>query len=139
MGYQQWCHDVICTITDNNDIIQPPIVRIIFDQHNIPTTNTLSSSLNPSCLYEDEQGLALNKDDIFHNTLHTSDHTSYGHIFDKPNIHKQLKNYDIPQRPTSYICIPKFNSQDTTNITSHISPLITNTTMKGIYQFQFSN
>ena len=138
MEYQQWCHDVIRSIIDDNDNIQPPIVRVIFDQHNIPTKNIIPSQDSPY-LYEDEHGFVLNNNDIFHNTLDVPQHSSYGHIFDESDIQKQLQNQDILEQPTSYVCIVKSTPQDTNNLTSHISSIINDTTTKGLYQFQLSN
>ena len=81
MKHQKWSHDVICTITDDNDNIQRPIVRLIFEQHNIPTTNIISSKILSPHIFEDECCFALNDDDVFHKKIYIPDNNSYGNIY----------------------------------------------------------
>ena len=69
MKHQHWSHDVIRTITDDNDNIQRPCVRLIFEQHNIPTTNISSNKQSPY-IYKDECGFALNDNDVFCKTFY---------------------------------------------------------------------
>ena len=138
MEHQQWAHDVIRTITDDNDNIQRPIVRIIFEKHNIPTTNITTSGVSTPYVYQDECGYALSHDDIFHTTHYIPEHNSYGHILNDADLQKRQQE-STNEQPTSCICTTRSIPPDTTTMSSHITSIITNPTTNGIYQFQFSN
>ena len=139
MLHKNWSRDVFCTITNENENIKLPSIRIIFEAHNIPTINYIYAHDFCPYLYENEHAISLNHDDVFYNQRETQFlNDTHGQICDAYNINKQSYYINKPSLPTPYICTSHANaSQTTQNVVTQILSIINNHNNNGIINSNF--